>query len=141
MSGKDLCSRRKERKPWPRRRRKLRLRKDNTAGAVGNRTKAVEIWHIIRASATIYCFGMEVCSSSSKKVVQVGRSRRKLPLPASGSTTGQYQTALGDRKTDFFGFHMTAEFLRQCCIYHIGQHSGLQSGRVGIDQEEQRIIG
>ena len=62
-------------------------------------------------------------------------------LPAPGSTAGQYQTALGDGKTDLPGFHMTAELFRQGGIHHIGQHGGLQSCGVGIDQEEQRIIG
>ena len=62
-------------------------------------------------------------------------------LPASGSTAGQYQTALGDGQADLSGFHMTAEFFHQGGIHHIGQHGGLQSCGVGIDQEEQRIIG
>ena len=62
-------------------------------------------------------------------------------LPASGSAAGQYQTALGDGQANLSGFHMTAEFFRQGGIHHIGQHGGLQSGGVGIDQEEQRIIG
>ena len=62
-------------------------------------------------------------------------------LPASGSTAGQDQTALGDGQADLSGFHMTAEFFRQGGIHHIGQHGGLQSCGVGIDQEEQRIIG
>ena len=66
---------------------------------------------------------------------------RSLSLPTSGSTAGQYQTALGDGQADFFGFHMTAELFRQGGIHHIGQHGGLQSCSVRIDQEEQRIIG
>ena len=66
---------------------------------------------------------------------------RSLSLPAPGSAAGQYQTALGDGKTDLPGFHMTAELFRQGGIHHIGQHGGLQSCSVRIDQEEQRIIG
>ena len=62
-------------------------------------------------------------------------------LPASGSAAGQYQTTLGDGQADLSGFHMTAEFFRQGGIHHIGQHGGLQSCSVRIDQEEQRIIG
>ena len=66
---------------------------------------------------------------------------QSLSLPTSGSTAGQYQTALGDGEADLFGFHMTAELFRQGGIHHIGQHGGLQSCSVRIDQEEQRIIG
>ena len=66
---------------------------------------------------------------------------RSLPLPAPGSAAGQYQPTLGDGEADLFGFHMTAELFRQSGIHHIGQHGGLQSCGVGIDQEEQRIIG
>ena len=62
-------------------------------------------------------------------------------LPAPGSAAGQYQPTLGDREADLFGFHMTAELFRQGGIHHIGQHGGLQSCSVRIDQEEQRIIG
>ena len=66
---------------------------------------------------------------------------RSLPLPAPGSAAGQYQPTLGDGEADLFGFHMTAELFRQGGIHHIGQHGGLQSCSVRIDQEEQRIIG
>lgn len=62
-------------------------------------------------------------------------------LPAPGSAARQYQPTLGDREADLFGFHMTAELFRQGGIHHIGQHGGLQSCSVRIDQEEQRIIG
>lgn len=62
-------------------------------------------------------------------------------LPAPGSAARQYQPTLGDGEADLFGFHMTAELFRQGGIHHIGQHGGLQSCSVRIDQEEQRIIG
>ena len=54
-------------------------------------------------------------------------------VPASGSPAGQHQTASRDGQSDFRGFYMTATLWRQGGVYHIGEHSGLSTGGIGID--------
>ena len=79
--------------------------------------------------------GMVNCEYMKKPCFEKQKPRN-LFAPASGSAAGQHQSALFYREADFIGFHMAAELFHDGGVDHVGEHSRLQAGGVGIDQEE-----
>ena len=64
-----------------------------------------------------------------------------LLLPPSGCAAGQYKSGFGDRKSDFLSFYVTAEFWYDFGAHHVGENRRSQAGGLGVDEEEQRVIG
>ena len=62
-------------------------------------------------------------------------------MPHRRGTAGQYHSAGGDGETDLVGGQVTADILGQQGAQHILHHRGRQAGGVGIDQEEQGVVG
>ena len=56
---------------------------------------------------------------------------------ASGCSTGKDEVTFSDRKSDFGGGYLSAEALHQFDVHEVGKDSGLESGGIRIDKEEQ----
>ena len=62
-------------------------------------------------------------------------------LPPSGCAAWQHQTGFGDRKPDFLGIYVASEFRNDLGAHHVGEDCRSQAGGVGVDEEEERVIG
>lgn len=60
---------------------------------------------------------------------------------SSGCSAGENQAALCYGQTDFICFHGAAGLRIQYRMQQISKNSRLQTGRIGIDQEEERFFG
>ncbi len=60
--------------------------------------------------------------------------------PSAGCTAGENKAAFCDGKTDFISLCLSAKSFYDSAVYHIREYTGLQSGGVGIDQVEDRIV-
>ena len=67
--------------------------------------------------------------------------RYYLFLPPSGCAAWQHQTGFGDRKPDFLGIYVASEFRNDLGAHHVGEDCRSQAGGVGVDEEEERVIG
>ena len=59
--------------------------------------------------------------------------------PSAGA--GRQDTAGGDRQAQLLGVDLAAVTADDALFQHIRQNAGLEAGRVGVDQVEQRLVG